>query len=85
MMFEDYTVQRDEQTQADAAVLQQVAQVVEHRALILTADSTEITQETTAVGHHAWETDLLQKTSNILKNYYGMHIVFQSSLLVLDF
>ena len=47
-------------TQADAAVLQQVAQVVEHGALVLAADTTEVAQEPTAVCHHTRETDLLQ-------------------------
>lgn len=48
-------------TQADAAVLQQVAQVVEHGALVLPADTTEVTQETAAVGYHLGEPNLLKK------------------------
>lgn len=47
-------------TQANATVLQQVVQVVKHGALILSADSAEVTQETTAVGHHLREPDLLK-------------------------
>lgn len=47
-------------TQADAAVLQQVAQVVEHGALVLSADAAEVAQEATAVGHHLGESDLLE-------------------------
>lgn len=47
-------------TQADAAVLQQVVQVVKHGALVLPADSAEVTQEATAVGHHLREPDLLK-------------------------
>ena len=46
-------------TQSDAAVLQQVAEMVEHGALVLAADATKIAQETAAVGHHLGETDLL--------------------------
>lgn len=48
-------------TQTDAAVLQQVTQVVKHGALVLSADAAEVTQETTAVGHHLWKSDLLRK------------------------
>ena len=47
-------------TEANAAVLQQVAEVVEHGALVLTADPAEVAQEATAVGHHLGEPDLLQ-------------------------
>lgn len=46
-------------TQADAAVLQQVAQVVEHGALILAADAAEVAEEAAAVGDHFGEADLL--------------------------
>lgn len=48
-------------TQTDAAVLQQVAQVVKHGALVLSADAAEVTQETTAVGHHLGKSDLLEE------------------------
>lgn len=47
-------------TQANATVLQQVVQVVEHGALVLPADATEVTQETTAVCHHLGEPNLLE-------------------------
>lgn len=48
-------------TEADAAVLQQVTQVVEHGFLVLTANAAEVAQEATAAGHHLWEGDLLQR------------------------
>lgn len=48
-------------TQTDAAVLQQVTEVVKHGALVLSANATEVTQESTAVGHHLGKSDLLQK------------------------
>lgn len=50
-------------TQADAAVLQKVAEMVKHRALVLSADATEVTQETAAVGHHLRESNLLERQS----------------------
>lgn len=46
-------------TKADAAVLQQVTQVVKHGFLVLTANTTEVAQEATAAGHHLWEGNLL--------------------------
>lgn len=48
-----------EHTKSNAAVVQQVAQVVKHGFLIVLADSTKITQETAAVGHHLWKPDFL--------------------------
>lgn len=50
-------------TQADATVLQQVAQVVEHGALVLPADATEVAEETAAACHHLGEADLLGRQS----------------------
>jgi len=47
-------------TESNAAVLQQVAEVVEHGPLVLSADPAEVAQEATAVGHHLGEPDLLQ-------------------------
>ena len=47
-------------TETNATVLQKVAEVVKHRALVLATDAAEVAQETTAVGHHAREPDLLQ-------------------------
>lgn len=46
-------------TQADATVLQQVAQVVKHGALVLPADAAEIAEEAAAACHHLGEADLL--------------------------
>lgn len=46
-------------TQSDAAVLQQVTQVVKHGLLVLPADATEVAQEATTTGHHLWEGDFL--------------------------
>lgn len=51
---------RAELTQPHAAVLQQVAQVVEHGLLVLAADAAEVAQEAAAAGHHLREGDLLQ-------------------------
>ena len=48
-------------TQPHAAVLQQVAQVVEHGLLVLTADAAEVAQEATAASHHLGEGNLLRK------------------------
>lgn len=48
-------------TQADAAVLQEVAEVVKHGALVLPADATEVAEETAAVGHHSGKPDLLSR------------------------
>jgi len=42
----------DTLTQANAAILQQVAQMIKHSALVLPADATEVTQETAAAGNH---------------------------------
>lgn len=61
-------------TQADAAVLQQVAQMVKHRTLVLSADTAEVTQETTAAGHHLGESNLLGKKKN--KHFSQMHNVW---------
>jgi len=46
-------------TEADATVLEKVAEVVEHGALVLTTDATEIAKKTAAVGHNHRESDLL--------------------------
>lgn len=46
-------------TQANATVLKQVRKMVEHGALVLTTDTTEITQEAAAVRHHLGESNLL--------------------------
>lgn len=46
-------------TQANATVLKQVWKMVEHGALVLTTDTTEIAQEAAAVCHHLGESNLL--------------------------
>lgn len=46
-------------TQANATVLKQVGQMIEHGALVLTTDAAEIAQETAAVRHHLGESNLL--------------------------
>lgn len=48
-------------TQSNATVLQQVREVVKHGALVLAADSAEVAQEATAIGHHLWESDFLHR------------------------
>ena len=53
-------------TETNATVLQKVAEVGKHRALVLATDATEVAQETTAIGHHAREPDFLQKKINVL-------------------
>lgn len=55
----DKRERRPARTQPHAAVLQQVAQVVEHGFLVLAANATEVAQEATAAGHHLGEGDLL--------------------------
>lgn len=57
-------------TQPHTAVLQEVAQVFKHGFLILTADSTEVTEETAATGHHFGESNLLQKDLKKKKNFF---------------
>lgn len=47
-------------TETHAAVLQQIAQVIKHGLLVLTADPAEVTQEATAVGHHLRKCDFLE-------------------------
>lgn len=51
-------------TEADAAVLQQVTQVVKHGFLVLTANATEVAQKATAAGHHLWKGNLLRTHTN---------------------
>lgn len=48
-------------TKPHAAVLQQVAEVIEHGFLVLTADSAEVAQEAAAAGHHFGEGNFLQQ------------------------
>lgn len=53
-------------TQSDAAVLQQVAQVVKHGFLVLPANTAEIAQEATTASYHLGEGDLLWKKKSRL-------------------
>lgn len=53
------TGQKKTITQANATVLEKVAEVVKHRTLILTTDPAEIAQEAAAVCYHSRESDLL--------------------------
>lgn len=46
-------------TEADAAVLQEVTEVVKHGALVLSADAAEVAEETAAVCHNSRKPDLL--------------------------
>lgn len=50
---------RGKLTEADATVLQEVAEVVKHGALVLPADATKVAEETAAVCHHSRKSDLL--------------------------
>lgn len=58
-------------TQSHTAVLQQIAQVVEHGLLVLTANPTEVAQKAAAAGHHLREGDLLQGGMN----FTSAHII----------
>lgn len=44
--------------------------MVKHGALVLSADTTEVTQETTAVGHHLGESNLLKRKSKKISSVY---------------
>lgn len=46
-------------TEADATVLEEVAEVVKHRTLILTTDATEVAEKPATVCHHSRKSDLL--------------------------
>lgn len=48
-------------TKPNAAVFQQVAEMVEQGSLIVTADAAEIAQESAAAGHHLGKINLLRK------------------------
>lgn len=47
-------------TEAHAAVLQEVAEMIEHGLLVLTADPAEVAQEPAAVRHHLRKGDFLK-------------------------
>lgn len=59
MMVRAVAKQRNVLTKPHAAVLQQVAEVIEHGFLVLTADPAEVAQEATAAGHHLGEGNFL--------------------------
>lgn len=46
-------------TKSNAAVFQQVAEVIKQGSLIVTADATKVTQEPTAAGNHLWKGNFL--------------------------
>lgn len=48
-------------TKSNAAVFQQVAEVIKQGSLIVTADAAKITQESTAAGNHLWKGNFLSK------------------------
>lgn len=48
-------------TQSNAAVFQQVAEMLKHGLLVLPADAAEVAQEPTAACHHLRESDLLKR------------------------
>lgn len=50
-----------EHTKSNIAVVQQVAEMIKHGFLVMATDSTEITQETTAVCNHLREHDFLNE------------------------
>lgn len=54
-------------TQANATVLEKVAEVVKHRTLILTTDPAEIAEKAATVRHHTRESDLLLQESTFQK------------------
>lgn len=48
-------------TKSNAAVFQQVAEMIKQGSLIVTADATKVTQESTAAGDHLWKGNFLSK------------------------
>lgn len=62
-------------TQPHAAVLQEVAQVVKHSLLVLTADTTEVAQKATTAGHHLGESNLLRVKNSIQFTSAHMEII----------
>lgn len=59
MMARAVVKHRNVLTKPHAAVLQQVAEVVKHSFLVLSADPAEVAQEATAAGHHLGEGNFL--------------------------
>lgn len=61
-------------TQPHTAVLQQITQMIKHGFLILTTDSTEITQESTAARHHFGKSDfLIERSHKLTEKYHKQH------------
>jgi len=79
-MYDTHTHTR---TEPDAAVLQQVAEMVKHGFLVLAADPAEVTEETTTVGHHLGKGDFLQKSkcfmSDICSNIFNKVVLHAKS------
>lgn len=48
-------------TKSNAGVFQQVAEMIKQGSLIVTADTTKVTQESTAAGYHLWKGNFLSK------------------------
>lgn len=73
-------------TESHAAVLQQVAEMIEHGLLILTADSTEVAQEPAAVGHHLWKRDFLKTEGHSFsENWNDWFLKLNSETITLVF
>lgn len=54
-------------TESNAAVFQQVAEMIEQGSLVVTADATKVTQESAAAGNHLWKGNFLSK-QNVFKD-----------------
>lgn len=48
-------------TKSNVAVFQEVAEMIKQGSLIVTADATKVTQESTAAGNHLWKGNFLSK------------------------
>lgn len=53
--------------------------MVKHGALVLSADTTEVTQETTAVGHHLGESNLLKRKCKKISSVYCRLCVYSNA------
>lgn len=64
-------------TQTNTTVFKQIAKMVKHGSLILSADSTEVAQESTAVGHHFGEADFLKYNDGTrdVSNYWNLILI----------
>lgn len=63
-------------TETHAAVLQQVAQVIKHGLLVLTADPAEVTQKAAAVGHHLRKCDFLKEKKQTIYSHITAILLF---------